>query len=265
MNPAPRTALISGAASGIGRATALRLAADGVKVALGDRNRPGVEAVAEQVRQAGGEALALDLEVTSEAGWEAAVASVLGQWGALDMAVLAAGISHGSPVAETTFEDWRRVMAVNLDGSFLGLRAVARAMQGRATPARPGRIVLVSSVSGRKSTPGAAAYAASKAAVSMLARSAALELADQHIQVNAILPGGVRTPLWESMPFFQDLIRAQGGLEAAWAAFEAQSPGPGQRRFALPEEIAEAIAFLLSDGAAFATGTELVLDGGFSA
>lgn len=262
---ASHTALISGAASGIGRATALRLAAEGVKVALADRDLTGAESAAEAIRSAGGTALALALDVTSEPQWDAALATLLATWGGLDIAVLAAGISQGAPVTDLTLEDWRRVMAVNLDGCFLGLRAAARAMKGHATATREGRIVLVSSASGRKATPGASAYAASKAGVSMLARSAALELAGDHIRVNAVLPGGVRTALWESMPFFQDLVKAEGGLEAAWRAMEAGSPGPGQRRFAAPEEIAEGIRFLVSDAGRFATGVELVLDGGYSA
>lgn len=234
-------------------------------MALADRDLPGATAAAEAIQAAGGEALALSLDVTSESQWDEAVAAVAARWGGLDIAVLAAGISHGSPVTDTDFADWRRVLAVNLDGCFLGLRAAARVMKGRATAEREGRIVLISSASGRKSTPGAAAYAASKAGVSMLARSAALELAEHHIRVNAVLPGGVRTAMWEAMPFFQDLVRSQGSLEAAWQAMEAQSPGPGQKRFALPEEIAEGVRYLVSDAGRFATGMELVLDGGYSA
>jgi NAD(P)-dependent dehydrogenase (short-subunit alcohol dehydrogenase family) len=234
-------------------------------VVLADRDLAGATAAAEGIQAAGGEALALALDVTSEAQWDEAVAAVLARWGGLDIAVLAAGISHGSPVTDTDFGDWRRVMAVNLDGCFLGLRAAARAMKGRATAEREGRIVLISSASGRKSTPGAAAYAASKAGVSMLARSAALELAEHHIRVNAVLPGGVRTAMWEAMPFFQDLVASQGSLEGAWQAMEAQSPGPGQKRFAHPEEIAEGVRYLVSDAGRFATGVELVLDGGYSA
>ncbi|HJV89144.1 MAG TPA: SDR family NAD(P)-dependent oxidoreductase [Holophagaceae bacterium] len=267
MNPslASQIALISGAASGIGRATALCMAREGAKVALADCDFEGAQAVAAQIVQAGGEAVPVALDVTAEAQWETALDEVMARWAALDIAVLAAGISHGSPVTETSLADWRRIMAVNLDGCFLGLRAAAQAMKITATADRPGRIVLVSSASGRKSTPGAAAYAASKAGVSMLARSAALELIGEHIRVNAVLPGGVRTAMWESMPFFQDLVKSTGSLEGAWQAMEAQSPGPGQKRFAEPEEIAEGILYLVSDAARFATGVELVLDGGYSA
>lgn len=232
---------------------------------MADRNIQGIESLAIDIRHHGGEALAVGLDVTDESAWNQAIAEIRARWNGLDLAVLAAGISHGSPVVDTDYSDWRRVMAINLDGTFLGLRAAARAMRGRGTEAHPCSIVLVSSASGRKSAPGAAAYAASKAAVSMLARSAALELAADHIRVNAVLPGGVRTALWESMPFFQDLVTSEGGVEGAWKAMEAQSPGPGQKRFADPDEIAEGILYLLSDQSRFATGMELVLDGGYSA
>ncbi len=257
--------MITGAASGIGQATALRLSSQGAKVALADRDEKGVERLAGTIVDQGGQALAIGLDVTDEPAWDQAIRDLHIRWGGLDLAVLAAGISHGSTVIETDLADWRRVMSINLDGCFLGLRAAARAMRGRGTEAQPCSIVLVSSASGRKSTPGAAAYAASKAAVSMLARSAALELAGDHIRVNAVLPGGVRTALWEAMPFFQDLMKSEGGIEGAWKAMEAQSPGPGQKRFAEPEEIADGILYLLSDQSRFATGMELVLDGGYSA
>jgi NAD(P)-dependent dehydrogenase (short-subunit alcohol dehydrogenase family) len=260
------TALVTGAASGIGRATALRLAAEGARVALADRDLPGAEAAAAEIRARDGAASPawpLALDVTSEAGWKAAMVALEARWGDLDIAVLAAGISHAAPLTETTLEDWRRVMSVNADGCFLGVRAAARAMRTRKT-GRAGRIVLVSSVSGRKATPGAAAYAASKAAVSMLARSAALELISDDIRVNAVLPGAVRTPMWRAMPAFRDLVEAHTTMEDVWRAMESQSPGPGQKRFAAPEEIADGILYLVSDASRFATGMELVLDGGYS-
>jgi NAD(P)-dependent dehydrogenase (short-subunit alcohol dehydrogenase family) len=191
---ADQVALVTGAASGIGRATALRLAAEGARLALADRDLEGLRAAAAEI---GAGALAVPLDVTSESDWDAAMKTVEAQWGRLDIAVCAAGISHAAPVDATTLEDWRRVMAVNVDGCFLGLRAGVRMFRmtpGRVTAERPGRVVLVSSVSGRKAIAGALAYAASKAAVSMLARSAALELAPA-IRVNAFLPGAVRTPM----------------------------------------------------------------------
>lgn len=234
---------------------------------VADRDLDGAEKAVAEIREARGEAVARLLDVTSEEGWAAAMEAAEKGWGgAPDVVVCAAGIAHSSPVAETTLEQWRRVMAVNLDGCFLGLRAAVRAMKGRVRrDDRMPSIVLVSSASGRRSTPGAAAYAASKAAVTMLARSAALELAAEGIRVNAISPGAVRTPLWETVGFFKDLVAREGTKDKAWAALEATSPGPGQKRFAAPEEIAEGILYLVRDTSRFVTGADLVMDGGFSA
>jgi NAD(P)-dependent dehydrogenase (short-subunit alcohol dehydrogenase family) len=259
-------AIVSGGASGIGRATAVRFAREGARVMVVDRDLDGAEKAVAEIRAAGGQAVARLLDVTSEEGWAATMEAAEKGWGgAPDVVVCAAGIAHSSPVAETTLEQWRRVMAVNLDGCFLGLRAAVRAMKGRVRPDRMPSIVLVSSASGRRSTPGAAAYSASKAAVTMLARSAALELAADGIRVNAVSPGAVRTPLWEAVGFFKDLVAREGSKEKAWAALEATSPGPGQKRFAAPEEIAEGILYLVRDTSRFVTGADLVMDGGFSA
>src|SRR4051812_766756 len=120
---ADQVALVTGAASGIGRATALRLAAEGARLAVADRDLEGLRAAAAEI---GAGALAVGLDVTSESDWDAATKTIEARWGRLDIAVLAAGISHAAPVDTTTLEDWRRVMAVNADGCFLGLRAAVR-------------------------------------------------------------------------------------------------------------------------------------------
>jgi NAD(P)-dependent dehydrogenase (short-subunit alcohol dehydrogenase family) len=149
-------------------------------------------------------------------------------------------------------------MAVNLDGVFLGTRHALRAMA-----ASGGCIVNVSSASGLKAAAGASAYSASKAAVCMFSRAVAKECRDQGIpiRVNTVCPAGVKTPLWSSMPFFQDLIRQTGSEEEAYKAMEAATPGS---RFAEPEEIARAILYLVSDEARSVTGTDLVIDGGYT-
>jgi len=157
------------------------------------------------------------------------------------------------------FADWRRVLAVNLDGAFLTLRAAMRAIRSAG---RGGAIVVTASVAGIKAEPGIAAYGASKAAVIHLARIAAKEGAEVGIRVNAIAPGGVETPIWTNLPFFQDLVSSTGGEEAAYKAMAEMGTPLG--RYAKPEEIAAQIAFLLSDDAAFTTGACLVSDGGYS-
>ena len=174
-----------------------------------------------------------------------------------DHAVLNAGISCAGTIAETTLEEWRRVMATNLDGAFLSLRAALALLHDG------GSIILTASASGLKAEAGTAAYAASKAAVVQLAKVAAKEAAPRGIRVNAIAPGGVDTPIWDGAPFFQDLVRQQrGSRDAALAAMV--SAGTPLGRFATAEEIAAQIGFLLSDMAATITGATLVSDGGYS-
>lgn len=248
-----KVALVSGAASGIGAATARLLAEHGVLVYCADRNAEGAAATAEAILKKGGNAVACRLDVTSEADWEAAYERLLASHGRLDIAVHSAGISFGAPTAETSFEDWRRVMAVNLDGVFLGTRHALRAM-------KQGSIVNVSSASGIKAAAGASAYSASKAAVCMFSRTVAKECRDQGIpiRINTVCPAGVKTPMWSSMPFFQDLMKQTGSEEGAFKALETPDT-----RFAEPEEIARAILYLVSAEARSVTGLDLVIDGGY--
>lgn len=240
-----RVALVTGAASGIGAATARLLAEHGAIVYCADLNPEGAQA------------LACRLDVTSEADWAAVYDQLLSSHGRLDIAVHSAGISFGAPTAEMSLEDWRRVMAVNLDGVFLGTRHALRAMKESG-----GCIVNVSSASGLKAATGASAYSASKAAVCMFSRAVAKECRDQGVpvRVNTVCPAGVKTPMWSSMPFFQDLVRETGSEEGAYRAMEAASP---DTRFAEPEEIAQAILYLVSDEARSVTGLDLVIDGGY--
>ena len=254
-----RVALVAGAASGIGRATTLLLARQAVRVLAADVNAGGVEELVASAED-GLSISGVRLDVTVEAEWEAALARVLERWGQLDILVVSAGITHAAPIEQMTLEAWRRVMAINLDGAFLGTRHAVQAMRAAG---RGGSIVLVSSASGIKATPGASAYAASKAALRLFARSVALECAADRIRVNTIAPAGVRTPMWTAAEFWPGILAQQGGDEdAAWRAVAASTP---LKRFAEPEEIAQAIVYLASDAASYITGTELVVDGGFTA
>jgi NAD(P)-dependent dehydrogenase (short-subunit alcohol dehydrogenase family) len=239
--------LITGAASGIGAATATRLAAEGArKLILLDRDEDRLRDFAftlpcERQIKIG--------DVADEQLWEREDLT------GLTHAVVNAGIGEGGAIADLAFADWRRVMAVNLDGAFLTLQAAMRAMRDTG-----GSIVLTASVAGVKAEPGIAAYGASKAAVIHLARIAAKEGAPLGIRVNSIAPGGVETPIWQGIPSF-DLMVEREGEEAAFKAMSAATP---LARFGKPEEIAAQIAFLLSDEAAFTTGACLVSDGGYS-
>jgi 2-keto-3-deoxy-L-fuconate dehydrogenase len=176
--------------------------------------------------------------------------------GSLDHAVLNAGIGAGAPLAEMAFEDWRRVMAVNLDGAFLSLRTALRLLRDG------GSAVLTASAIALKAEPATAAYGASKAAVIKLARTAAKESASRGVRINAIAPGGVDTPIWDQQPFFQALVQQLGSRAAAISAMAQNSHPSG--RYAQPEEIAGQIGFLLSDMAKNVTGEVLVSDGGYS-
>ncbi len=230
-----KTALITGAASGIGLATAQLFQAEGARVISTDRDT---------------------LDVTSEQQWRSTLQSIPD----LDILVANAGISHAAPVAEESLDDWRRVFAVNLEGVFLGLKHALPHFRSRQ---RPGSIVIVGSASGRKASAGAAAYCASKAAVAMLAKVAALEGKSSNIRVNVVSPAGVVTPMWKAMPFFQELEQKHGSEEAAWREIGAVSDQPLEG-FAQPLEIARVIAFLASDEASYVTGADVLVDAGFT-
>jgi NAD(P)-dependent dehydrogenase (short-subunit alcohol dehydrogenase family) len=248
-----RAALVTGAASGIGRAAALRLAAEGAAVLCADVNEEGAASTA---AEAGPAAQAARLDVTVEADWEAAVRRVEEVAGRLDLLVNSAGVSAGAPLPEMALSDWRRVLAINLDGAFLGTKHAIRAMRKDG-----GSVIHIASASGIRAAPGAAAYSVSKAGLGMLVKAAAKECRDAAIgvRVNAICPGGVKTPMWSTMPFFRELVERLGSEEAA---YDSMSSGPGDR-FAEPEDVVSAILFLASDEARFITGVELLVDGGY--
>ena len=244
------TVLITGAASGIGAATASRIAGGGArKLILADRDEQRLRDVAESLTV---EHQLVVGDVADEALW--AAADLTG----LTHALVNAGIGAGGAIETLSFSEWRRVLAVNLDGAFLTLQAAMRAIKAGG---RGGAIVITASIAGFKAEPGIAAYAASKAGVIQLARVAAKEGAADGIRVNAIAPGGVETAIWKGIEGFNQMVAAQGE-EAAFKAMAAMATP--MARFAKPDEIAEQIAFLLSDKTAFTTGSVLVSDGGYS-
>ena len=250
-----RVALVTGAGSGIGEAAARLLAEYGATVVCADLEAPcsseGGTADPPNARST-----AVRLDVRSEADWEDALAEIVKGFGRLDIRVHSAGISGASPVTQTSMAEWRRILETNLDGAFLAVRHGIRAMRDGG-----GSIVLVGSASGIRPAAGAAAYSVSKAGVGMLARAAALECRDGGIpiRVNVVSPAGVRTPMWSTMPFFQELVREHGSESAAFEALEAE----GGERFAEPEEVARSVLFLVSDAACHITGVELPVDGGY--
>ncbi len=243
-----RSALVTGAASGIGAACARALAARGAaKLVLVDVDAAGMEVLdlgACEVHRIVG-------SVADEGLWVGLDPLLAG----LDHAVVNAGIGSGGPLAEVSLAEWRRVMAVNLDGAFLTLGHSLRAMAGKS-----GSVVVVASTTGLKPVPGIGPYGVSKAAVAHMARIAAAENAKKGIRINAIAPGGVDTAIWESGADFNASVAAIG-REATIARMAKTTP---LGRFASSEEMADSILYLLSDAAANITGHVMVSDGGFT-
>ncbi len=245
---AGRVALVTGAASGIGAACAKALAARGAaRLFLVNVDGPGLEALdlgACEVHRIVG-------SVADEALWQDLEPRLAG----LDHAIVNAGIGAGGPLASLSLADWRRVMAVNLDGAFMTLATSLRAIAGKS-----GSIVITASTTGLKPVPGIGPYGVSKAAVAHMARIAAAENARAGIRVNAIAPGGVDTAIWESGEDFKASVAAIG-REATMAKMAKTTPSG---RFASSEEMADSILYLLSDAAANITGHVMVSDGGFT-
>jgi len=236
-----RSILVTGAASGIGAACSTWLQARGAsRLVLIDREEAGFCSPMTFVG-----------DVADPALWEHVEASA----GPIDHAIVNAGISPGGPIAETSFEDWRRVLSVNLDGAFLSLRTALRLMRDG------GSVVLTSSVAALKAQPGTAAYSASKAGLVALMKVAAREAAPRGIRINAIAPGGVDTPIWDKQAVFAEAFEAMG-RDQALASMAQQTVPMG--RFETADEIAAQIGFLLSPLAGTITGTVLVSDGGYT-
>jgi NAD(P)-dependent dehydrogenase (short-subunit alcohol dehydrogenase family) len=244
---AGRSALVTGAASGIGAACARALTCRGAtKLFLVDVDGAGLDAL-----DLSGEVHRIVGSVADEALWADLEPRLTG----LDHAVVNAGIGSGGPIASIALTEWRRVMAVNLDGAFMTLASSLRAMKGK-----PGSIVVVASTTGLKPVPGIGPYGVSKAAVAHMARIAAAENARKDIRVNAIAPGGVDTAIWESGEDFLASVE-RIGREATLKNMAKTTP---LGRFASSEEMADSILYLLSDAASNITGHVMVSDGGFT-
>ncbi len=247
-----KVALVTGAASGIGAAVAARLVALGAEVYCGDLNQPGAEIVAGTRPNAH----AILLDVREETAWASAMDSILTASRHLDVLVNCVGVSAASPLADTSLDEWRHVLATNLDGAFLATKHGIRAMQ-----AAGGAIVHVGSASGIRPAAGAAAYSTSKAGLRMLVRTAAKECRDAGlaIRINLVSPAAVKTPMWRSMPFFRELVRKQGSEDAAYDSLAASGGG----RFLEPDAVARVVCFLAGEQALHVTGVEVPVDDGF--
>jgi len=244
---AGRLALVTGAASGIGRATAKALAAAGARVILADRN--SADAVVAELAGQGHRAATLD--VTDEAGWGQLAAEIEQDGGVLDILVNNAGFGVFRSIADTTLDQWRSIIAVNLDSVFLGCRAMLPSL---SRSSHGGTIVNMSSIRGIAGGANAASYCAAKGGVRLFTKALALECsaAGNNVRANSIHPGHILTPL-------------TAGVHDDPAVHAALMRDIPAGRLGTPEEIADAILFLASDSSRYMTGAELVVDGGSTA
>ena len=243
-----RAAIVTGASSGIGRATAIRLATDGFAVVAVGRDDNGLRAICSQIEQAGGRAVPVVADVTSPEGPARVCAETIAAFGGIDALVNAAGIIASGAVMDTTDDDWDTMMDVNVRAPFRLIREGAAALVERK-----GAVVNVSSVAGLRSFPGVASYAVSKAAVDQLTRVAALDFAAKGVRINAVNPGVVVTNL-----------HRRGGMDPQkYADFlERSKTTHPLGRVGRPEEVADLIAFLVSPASGWITGETIAIDGG---
>lgn len=241
-------AVLSGGATGIGRATAIALSAAGARVAILDVDREGAEDTCRAIRDAGGQALAIEASVADSGSVERAFASLDRLWEGVDLLVNNAGVSGNRAALEIDDDEWRRIMSINLDGVFYCARAAGK----RMVPRRKGAIVNVGSIYSLVAAPERASYCASKAAVAMLTRALAIEWAARGVRVNGVAPGYVDTPLLQS-------LAAQGRVDLASLA--RRTP---QGRLTTPEDVAQAIVYLCEPRAAHITGQVIAVDGGWT-
>jgi NAD(P)-dependent dehydrogenase (short-subunit alcohol dehydrogenase family) len=242
-----KAALVTGGASGIGRATALAMVREGARVLLADTAEREGERVAEEIRAKGGSAVFVRTDVTREPEVEAMVKRAVQELGRLDCAVNSAGITGGGGAThELALDTWSRTLAINLTGVFLCMKHELAVMRGQGA----GAIVNMSSGAGVIAVPGLAAYCASKHGVLGLTKTAAVENARTGVRINAILPGSTDTPMLQAAMQHDPKLRK---------IIETSSPAG---RLGLPEEIAEAAVWLCSDRASFVSGESMLVDGG---
>lgn len=253
-----KVAIVTGGASGIGRGCVLRLAAEGAMVVITDVQHDQGNALAKDVLALGGDTVFMSHDVTEEEQWHRVVADTVSRFGGINILVNNAGVGIGGSILDMTLETWRFQQAVNLDGVFLGVKAVIPAMIESGS----GSIVNMSSVAGLKGAASLSAYNATKGGVRLFTKGVALECAEKRwpIRVNSVHPGIIDTPIWAKInPEF--LTAGENAIDVVQMAGESVPTG----EVGYPEDIANGVLFLASDESRYITGTELVIDGGLSA
>ena len=252
-----KIALVTGAANGLGRCTALTLAREGAVVIATDLQAERGASLVAEIEAAGAAAQFLRHDVTDEDAWSSVIADIKRRHGRLDVLVNNAGIGLSSPVVDMSFADWRRQVAVNLDGVFLGVKHALPLMRESGG----GSIINVSSIAGIKASPNVSGYCATKGAVRLFTKSVALECAalKDGVRVNSLHPGIVETAIWDTLigtgPDGSN-ARPRGPTIAGLTAQAVPLGRPGR-----PEEVAAGVLWLASDESSYVTGTELVIDG----
>ncbi|MCO6563880.1 MAG: SDR family oxidoreductase [Apibacter sp.] len=244
-----KIALITGAAAGIGRTTALLFAKEGAKLVLTDVNIEGVNKVSDEIKKSGGDAIGLSLDVSNEEQWIGVVKSAVDKYGRVDILFNNAGIYIISPITEIELKTWNKLININVTGVFLGMKHVAPLMAKQ----KKGSIINASSIAGIGGGPGHVLYGASKGAVRTMTKDIAMEFAADNVRVNSIHPGYIKT---EMVDYASE--KSHKTLEELGALYP-------MKRLGEIEEVAKAVLFLASDDASYITGAELVIDGGVMA
>jgi 3(or 17)beta-hydroxysteroid dehydrogenase len=247
-----KVAVVTGAASGLGKAISILLAREGAKVVLADINETEGNKIADSINKEGSQAIFVKLNVTSESDWAQVMNATRERFNKLDILVNCAGVFHDKSLEETTLESWRRVIAINLDGVFLGTRAAIAPMKKNGG----GSIINLSSAGGIIGTSNSAAYNASKGGVRLLTKASAIEFSkashNYNIRVNSVHPGVIKTPMTKWITDDPDSAKAVMDLQPIGFMGE-------------PEDVAYGVLYLASDESRYVTGSELVIDGGWTA
>ncbi|GMN11051.1 glucose 1-dehydrogenase [Croceitalea sp. MTPC9] len=250
-----KVAIVTGGASGLGKSSAILLAREGAKIVVTDIDEENGNQVVQQIKYNGGEAIYIEQDVSKENQWEMVIETTLKKFGKLHVVANAAGIGLGGTVEEVSLEDWKNLLDINLNGTFLGTQY---GIKGMKETGEGGSIINFSSIEGLIGDPNLPAYNASKGGVTIFTKSAALHCAKQgyKIRVNSIHPAYIWTPMVENF------LKSQGDVEEGKKQLESLHP---VGHLGEPDDIGYGVVYLASDESKFMTGSELVIDGGYTA